>query len=86
LLILQARFGDYLLDPVGIHSRSSSGANHGRVPPMATKGKKRPLTDAERHKRFVDMAREVGASDKAKDFDKAFRKVVTEKPKASKKR
>jgi hypothetical protein len=34
------------------------------------------LTDAERHKRFVDMAREVGASDDAKAFDKAFKKVV----------
>ena len=52
---------------------------------MANKGKKKPLTDAERHKRFVDMAREVQASDKPKDFDKAF-KAVTEKPKASKKR
>jgi hypothetical protein len=51
---------------------------------MATKGKKKPLTDAERHKRFVDMAREVQASDKPKDFDKAF-KAVTGK-KASKKR
>jgi hypothetical protein len=55
-------------------------------PAMATKGKKKPLTDAERNKRFVDMAREVEASDKPKDFDKAFRKVVTAKPKASKKR
>ena len=49
---------------------------------MQTSGKKsrpRPsknLTDAERHKRFVDMAREVGASDDPKDFDKAFKKVV----------
>jgi hypothetical protein len=34
------------------------------------------LTDAERHKRFVEMAREVGASDDAKDFDKAFKKVA----------
>lgn len=52
---------------------------------MATKGKKKPLTDAERHQRFVDMAREVQASDKPKDFEKAF-KAVTGKPKASKKR
>jgi hypothetical protein len=34
------------------------------------------MTDAERHKRFLDMAREVGASDDSKDFDKAFDKVV----------
>ena len=44
------------------------------------------LTDAERHKRFVDMAREVEASDDAKDFDKAFKKVATAKrPSSSKK-
>jgi hypothetical protein len=35
------------------------------------------LTDAERHKRFVKMAHEVGASDDPKDFDRAFNKVVS---------
>jgi hypothetical protein len=40
--------------------------------------KKQPLTDAERHQRFVDMAEEVGASDKPEDFEKAF-KAVTKK-------
>jgi hypothetical protein len=34
------------------------------------------LTDAERHKRFVDMAKEVAASEKPEDFDKAFKKIV----------
>lgn len=34
------------------------------------------LTDAERHKRFVEAAREVDASKKAEDFDKAFEKVT----------
>jgi hypothetical protein len=34
------------------------------------------LTDAERHKRFVEMARQVGASDDPKDFEKAFKRVV----------
>ena len=35
---------------------------------MAAKSKTKPkLTDAERHKRFVDMAREVGASDDPDD-------------------
>jgi hypothetical protein len=34
------------------------------------------LTDAERHKRFVDMARKVEASDDPNDFEKAFKKVV----------
>jgi hypothetical protein len=45
---------------------------------MATKSKskKTKLTDADRHKRFVDMAKEVGASDNPKDFDKAFKRVT----------
>lgn len=42
------------------------------------------LTDAERHKRFVAMAREVGASDDPKDFEKAFKKVVAPKRPAKK--
>lgn len=36
------------------------------------------LTDAERHKRFLDMVREAGASDDPKAFDRAFRKVVAQ--------
>ena len=40
---------------------------------MSRKTARKPkLTDAERHKRFVEMARQVGASDDPKDFDKAF--------------
>lgn len=51
---------------------------------MARKSKTKPqLTDAERHKRFVAMAREVGASDDPKAFDRAFRKVAG-KPKPRK--
>ena len=38
------------------------------------------LTDAERHKRFVDMAREVEASEDPKDFDRAFEKVARHVP------
>ena len=38
------------------------------------------LTDAERHKRFVEMAREVEASDDPKDFDKAFDRVIPTAP------
>ncbi len=34
------------------------------------------LTDDERHQRFKDMAREVEASENAKDFDKAFKRVA----------
>jgi hypothetical protein len=39
------------------------------------------LTDAERHKRFVDMAHEVGADESSESFDQAFDKVVSPKPK-----
>jgi hypothetical protein len=47
---------------------------------MKEKSARNPkLTDAERHKRFVDMAREVGASDDPGDFEKAFKKVVISK-------
>lgn len=41
---------------------------------------KTKLTDAERHKRFVAMAREVEASESAKAFDKAFAKVTAPRP------
>jgi hypothetical protein len=47
---------------------------------MAAKRKpakpKRKLTDADRHARFKDMAKEVGASDDPKDFERAFKKVT----------
>jgi hypothetical protein len=49
---------------------------------MSQKPKREPkpkLTDAERHKRFLDTARAVEASDDPKDFDRAFDKVVTPK-------
>jgi hypothetical protein len=49
---------------------------------MPRKQTKEPkLTDAERHKRFVDMAKEVEASEDPKDFDKAFEKVAGRKAK-----
>jgi hypothetical protein len=55
---------------------------------MARKSEpKRKLTDAERHKRFVEMAREVEASDDPKDFERAFKKIVPAKSaKASERR
>jgi hypothetical protein len=43
-----------------------------RAPPK----RKPKLTDAERHKRFVDMAREVEASNDPKDFDRVFERVA----------
>jgi len=42
----------------------------------AAKGK---LTDAERHRRFVEMAREVEASESSTAFDKAFKRVARAK-------
>jgi len=54
---------------------------------MASKSARKPkLTDAERHKRFVAMAHEVGASDDAKAFDKAFQRVAKSKKAKSTKR
>jgi hypothetical protein len=49
---------------------------------MPAKRQPKPkLTDAERHARFLDMARKVQASDDHKDFDKAFQKVTRRPPK-----
>ena len=48
-----------------------------RIRNMASKHKpKAKLTDAERHTRFKDMAKEVGASEDPKDFEKAFKKIA----------
>lgn len=38
------------------------------------------LTDAERHKRFLETAKEVGASDNPKDFEAALKKVAKPVP------
>jgi hypothetical protein len=43
---------------------------------MTAKPKPPKLTDAERHARFKEAAREVGASEKPEDFDGAFNKIV----------
>lgn len=55
--------------------------------PRKAKAKiKRPtLTDAERHARFVEMAREVEADESAEAFDEAFKKVVRASPPGAKK-
>lgn len=42
----------------------------------ASKKIKAKLTDAERHKRFVETAKKVEASEEIGDFDKAFTKIV----------
>lgn len=43
---------------------------------MSRKSQPQKLTDAERHKRFVEMAKEVEASEDPNDFDRAFEKVT----------
>lgn len=51
---------------------------------MTERSKKRPtperkklkLSDADRHRRFLAMAREVEASDSPEDFEKAFTRVT----------
>ena len=56
-------------------SRQSGAATS--VGALSREAKKPPMTDAERHRRFVDMAHEVQASERAEDFDKAFEAVTT---------
>jgi hypothetical protein len=51
---------------------------------MVRKAAKPKLTDAERHKRFIEMAREVEADDSPKSFDRAFARVVKRKTTAKK--
>jgi hypothetical protein len=43
---------------------------------MRQPAKKPKLTDAERHKRFLAMAREVEADERPVAFDKAFKRVA----------
>lgn len=47
---------------------------------MAKNKPKPKPTDAERHARFVDMAREVGVDESPEAFDRAFEKVVKAVP------
>jgi hypothetical protein len=42
--------------------------------------------DPAQSKRFIDMAREVGADERAEAIDEAFRKVVTNQPPQSPKK
>lgn len=44
-----------------------------KKPPSKRKPK---LTPAERHKRFVDMAKEIGADERPESFDKAFGSIM----------
>ena len=55
---------------------SGNGGKRGGAPSRNATPKKPPMTDAERHKRFKDMAREVEASDSPEDFDAAFKSVT----------
>ena len=50
------------------------------LPHMTKREPKPKPTPAERHARFVAMGKEVGASDRPKDFDKAFERVTGKSP------
>jgi hypothetical protein len=45
---------------------------------MAKRRKLKPLTDAERHARFKELAREVGAEGEAADFDETVRRLAAQ--------
>ena len=45
--------------------------------PAPPPNKRHPLTDAERHKRFIETAREAGTDESEEAFDRAFKAVVT---------
>jgi hypothetical protein len=47
------------------------------MPRKSAKPKKPKLTDTERHKRFVEVAKAHGTSDDPKAFDKAFKRIIT---------
>ena len=48
------------------------------------KSKQKPkLTDAERHERFIEVAREIGADERPQTFERAFKSVL--KPPSPKK-
>lgn len=52
---------------------------------MTDKPKPRPkLTNAERHARFVETARQAGADESAEAFDRAFEKVTAKPPQPAK--
>jgi hypothetical protein len=45
-------------------------------PKPKAKPKEPKLTDAERHRRFVDMAHEVEAEESQESFDAAFKRIA----------
>jgi hypothetical protein len=53
----------------------------GRERTMTVKKSEEKRTDAERHKRFMKMAREVQGSPDPKDFERAFKNVLDSRPK-----
>lgn len=63
-----------MAEVVGV-AQESEGAKMTRKD--SDKPKKAALTDQERHRRFVEMAKEVEASEKPADFEKAFKKVTS---------
>ena len=50
---------------------------------MAKRPQKPKLTDTERHERFVEVARDAGASEDPEEFEKAFKRVTSKPPEHS---
>ncbi|MCC7393527.1 MAG: hypothetical protein IT553_01595 [Sphingomonadaceae bacterium] len=51
---------------------------------MAKERRQKPvLTDEERHRRFIEAAHEIEASEDPKAFDKAFKRVTSKPPEHS---
>jgi nitrogenase subunit NifH len=71
----------------GIIGNAKSAATNSSaryISEMARKLAAKPkLTDAERHKRFVKMAREVEAEEAPEAFDKAIKKVLGNRAKGA---
>jgi hypothetical protein len=49
---------------------------------MSKSPRKPKLTEAQRLERFVEMAKELGASEETPNFDEALKKVANAKPAA----
>jgi len=65
-----------------VHPEAPEEERTGMVNHPNRSKKKKAIFDAERHTRFKDMAKEVGASEDPKEFEKAFIRVATPNPNA----
>jgi hypothetical protein len=56
---------------------TSRGSRMPKEKSKKSPAKKPPLSDTERHKRFLDAAKEADADEDSEAFDRAFSKVVS---------